>query len=341
MIGQSQSLWQTKWLIIGPRLPTDETRLLGNIVLAKLSDRDFEYMVDAQVPVARVNCRTISFVARYPPFDVVQSRYRLQVDIAGKDEAEAAGRASEIVNRLLLSLSLAIQGPRYRAELRQIRLANKKTVHTAWSQPVAFNKCSEPMPLNADDLPRAMKLFTATENDDVAENAYVHLLTAWQLQDTVGSKPLERSVLQHYVLCIETIVNGLGKQTRDAEKDVIRMEERKFAKQFAEELPERADKPAAIRDASTRLREIGRQNMIPAIDKAALILKIPEDARDDAKALYKFRSRNLSHPGRANAGGMKKWLQSGPSISEFCLAETVARTFLVYYCDYKNEPLRA
>jgi hypothetical protein len=109
----------------------------------------------------------------------------------------------------------------------------------------------------------------STRKDSTAVNAYVHLLTAWQLQSTVGAKPLERSILQHFVLCMEAVVNGAMTSIRKDRRDSIRLKERKFASEFAESLSKRADKPEAIRQASTRLREISLSTPPPTASALA------------------------------------------------------------------------
>lgn len=324
--------WQTMWRIVGPRLPTEEVRLTDRIVLAKFADDDFEYYKNAKPPDLNLTPTTDSFVASYPPRDVVQSRYRLQVDVVSCDKDAAIDCATQITNRLLLSLSLSIEGARFHAELIRIRRADERSEFGAWSQWTRVSPREEPSPLDSQDVQRTLQMLRAIEEDNVATNAYEHLLTAWQLQDTAGAKPLSRSVLQHYVLCMETILNGVMKSVRVAQTDRIRLEERAFAQNFALELAKRSDKPEAIRAASTKLREIGMQNTIPAIGQVVSILQLTEEMEKHAKDMYRFRSSRLSHPGRSRNTDFNKWLHSGPSSSEKCLADLVARAFLTGYC---------
>ncbi len=181
-----------------------------------------------------------------------------------------------------------------------------------------------------------MATFDLVELDEIAENAYVHLLTAWQLQTTAGSKPLQRSILQHYVLCIEAVVNGIMARVRRREADAIRLAEREFAAVFAADLVKRADKPDAIRAASTRLRELSMTNMLPSIDMTASVLDLGLAVVKAAKDLYRFRSNSLSHPGRTKPEDLRKWLQEGPTIDRFCAADVVARAFLTAYCAHAH-----
>jgi hypothetical protein len=190
----------------------------------------------------------------------------------------------------------------------------------------------EPEPLFETDLVEVRALFTITEKDSIAENAYIHLLTAWQLQNTAGAKPLQRSILQHYVLCIEAIVAGVMTSIRRERADALRQEERKFAAEFAETLLKRANKPEAIREASTELRRIGLINMLPSIAIVSSLLQLPENVKSQAVDLYRLRSSNLSHPGRDKPEAFKEWLARGPNVERFCQADLVARSFLAAYC---------
>ena len=181
-----------------------------------------------------------------------------------------------------------------------------------------------------------MATFDLVELDKVAENAYVHLLTAWQLQTTAGSKPLQRSILQHYVLCMETVVNGIMAPVRRRQADAIRLAEREFAAGFSVDLAKRSDKPDAIRAASTRLRELSMTNMLPSIDMTASILQLEPAVVRSAKDLYRFRSSSLRHPGRTKPEELRKWLQEWPTIDRFCPADLVARAFLTAYCAHAH-----
>lgn len=192
-----------------------------------------------------------SQVIAYPPWDEVQSRHRLQINVEAANAGEASDVAQRIADRLLLSLSLSIPGRRYHAEFRMLRRAGEQQEVTAWSQPATITMFYDPDPLFESDLTGVQALLLITEKDSVAENAHIHLLTAWQLQNTAGAKPLQRSILQHYVLCVEAIVTGVMTSIRRERGDSIRQQERKFAAEFAETLSKRANKPVAIREAST------------------------------------------------------------------------------------------
>lgn len=331
---ESYNLWQTNWLIIGPKMPEQELRLSDNIVIAKLNDEAFKRMSAAQVPVTRINYPGANYAAHHPPFEIVQSRYRLQVDIRALDQDDAVKCASEIVNRLLVSLSLTIDGSRYRAELRAAKIAGQAQEYTAWSHPMSFAAFPDPGDLHAADMERSLDLFRRIDQNGILSNAYENLMAAWQLQDTVGTKPLQRSVLQHYVLSIETIVNGVAKDIRASQQDKIRQAERLFASEFSDSIQGRADKPKAIREASNKLREIGLQNTIPCIDSVGPMLTIPTNIVEHAKELYRFRSRNLSHPGKANAEELSSWLNSDPATYKFCAAEIISRAFINGYYNY-------
>lgn len=115
------------------------------------------------------------------------------------------------------------------------------------------------------------------------------------------------------------------------------MEERRFAGEFASSFGDRSDKPAAIRQASNKLREIGLQNTIPSIKAVAEIINVADHDRDQAIKLYQFRSSNLSHPGRTKDADFDKWLMSGPKMADHCAADAVARTFLVCYAAHSRK----
>jgi hypothetical protein len=331
---RQQPNWQTWWSFVGPRLTQAEFRLRDDIVLAPLTEEEFTSMKGRRAPVlSRANPSPGSFVVSYPPLDEVQSRHRLQIDVLACDFDKACQLATEIADKLVLSLTLAVPSGRYYAELRLVRRADENKERTAWSPTSKFTILNQPEYLTNDDIASAMKMFRAVEQDSTAENAYVHLLSAWQLQSTSGAKPLDRSILQHYVLCIEAIVNGVMKDIRNIRYDTIRLEERKFATEFAASLPDRADKPEAIREASTKLREISMSNMLPSIEAVADILNLGDYAKNQSKDLYRLRSRSLSHPGR-DKEAIHQWLHSGPGVSDICRADTVARAYLAAYCDY-------
>ena len=220
-------------------------------------------------------------------------------------------RAEQIANRFVASLSLTVPGGRYSVEMRKIRRAGEREQISAWSQPLGITGYSPPEPFEPNDIATAIAIFDLVELDQVAENAYVHLLTAWQLQTTAGSKPLQRSILQHYVLCMETIVNGVMAPVRKKQADSIRLVEREFAAGFAVDLANRANKPDAIRAASTKLRELSMTNMLPSIDMVASLLDLKPAVVNLAKDLYRFRSSNLSHPGRTKLEDLRDRLRIG------------------------------
>ncbi|MBM3335803.1 hypothetical protein FJY63_14185 [Candidatus Sumerlaeota bacterium] len=325
-------LWQTLWIIAGPRLPPSETMPRSGIFIAPLDEESFLRFKGETTPVPNLNASCDTFVVRYPPRDVVQSRYRLQVDVRCGEQDEAIDTASQIVDRLLLSLTLVVPGPRYSAELRKVRRADQEQEYSAWSQTVGITPMNDPTSFEAEDVSRAMDVLKVIENDETATNAYTHLLTAWQLQDTSGSKPLSRSILQHYILCVEAIVNGMMSGIRKTRRDDIRAKEREFAKEFADQIAKRADKPEAIRQASTTLRDISMINMLPSIDVVGPILGLDAAQIDTAKDFYRFRSRSLSHPGRTNSAHLKEWLDAGPTADTINRADSVARAFLAAYC---------
>ena len=123
-------------------------------------------------------------------------------------------------------------------------------------------------------------------------------------------------------------------QVKTRTRDRIRLEERKFAEKFAVSLPKCADKPKAIREASTKLREISLINMLPSIEQVAETFQLPDSIRDQAKDLYRFRSKSLSHPGRPKKQDLEEWLRQGPGIAQHCLADIVARAFFLGYCEH-------
>lgn len=330
-----QYRWQSMWLIIGPRLPQSEIKLCNDIYLAPLSEEFFQHIKEESTPVPKLAMSSDAFVVRYPPRDVVQSRYRLQVDIIESEQDRAIERATQIVDRLLASFSLTIPGSRYHAEMRKVRRADQTIEYSGWSQTANVAAHKPPRPFEPGDIDRALIFYKKIDTDKTAQNAYVHLLTAWQLQDTAGAKPLQRSVLQHYVLSMETITNGFMEGVRKNRNDSIRLEERKFAKQFSEELLKRSDKPEAIRQASTKLREIALVNMVPSIETIAPLLGLSDAMKERAKELYRFRSRSLSHPGGMREAEIADWLRSGPTIDTVCEADAIARAFLVGYCTHK------
>ncbi|TPJ40213.1 hypothetical protein [Mesorhizobium sp. B2-7-1] len=332
----TKHLWKTWWAFGGIHLPKRAVQIQKNVVLAPLDNAEFQHMKGRRASALnmKLSSNRDLTVVRYPPRDEVECRYKLLIDFEASDEDEALKGAQDIADRLVASLNLVVKDGAYFAEFRKYKRADQKEEYIGWSQSSGIILFDDPIDLGNAELSLAAQLAKTLETDETANNAYVHLLSAWQLQATVGSKPLERSVLQHYVLSIEAIVNGVMSKIRRERGDKIREEERRFAADFANGLLKRADKPQAIRDASTRLREIALTNMLPSIDAIASILKLKPETVEHAKDLYRFRSRSLSHPGRSEKAGFAKWLIGGSKITELCLADRIAREFLHKYSDY-------
>lgn len=327
--------WQTWWLVIGPKLPERETRLLPNVIIAPLSDENFELEKNGSVPVPKITGGPDFVIAHYPPSDVVRSRHRLQVDVRAKDQDEAESLVRDIVDRILLGFTLTVPGARYVAELRHLRQAGVPGQVSAWSQTVGIEVRDPPNFATQDEIADALVVFSSAGSNSTVESSYVHLMTAWQLQDVVGSKPLKRSILQHYILSIEAIVNGIMTNVRGKDSARIRAEEHKYVDELILDLPRRADKPKAIREASTRLREIGLQNMLPSIEMVAPLLGLSTDQASAAKKLYQLRSSTLSHPGKKQGSEIDAWITPGENFVP-CKADELARAFLSAYCHTLN-----
>lgn len=226
-----------------------------------------------------------------------------------------------------------VTGGKYHGELIKYRRQNDEMELGAYSETVTITPLKPPAKLEKTEITVVVGLMNAIEENLTLRNSYQHLLSAWELQKTSGSKPLERSILQHYVLSLEAIVNGTMKEVRKEKRDQIRLKERSFAAEFAKEIRNRADKPEAIRNASTRLREISLVNMMPSLDEVAPILDISDDLTDLAKNLYRFRSRGLSHPGEVKVNEIKKWLGTGGRVEEVCLADRIVQKYFKGYCE--------
>lgn len=338
---RKKATWQTLWLIVGPRLPQTEIMVRHGVYLAPLTTEAYERFKLNEDPSPRFSGTTDGYVVHYPPRDDVLSRYRLQIDVEEEEHDEAVFRAEQIANRLMTSLSLSVPGGRYFAGLRRVRCADETQEYFPWSQSALVTLHTPPNPFEPGDIDTALKLFDRLEKDPTAENAYVHLQTAWQLQSTAGSKPLQRSILQHYVLCMETVVTGFAATVRKDQADKLKLEERAFALAFAEELPRRSDKPKAIREASTKLRNMSGANMLASIDLVAPMLGVSDLVLESAKELYRFRSQTLSHPGRSRPSDFAKWLTAGPTTDKFCLADIVARAFLLGFCTLSTHTIKS
>lgn len=325
--------WQTLWAIAGPKMPLKETFIAENIIIGPVAADKLERFSSDRPPVPKVSASSDLAITHYPPRDEIKSRFKLQIDIGAKNSDEAHERAKSIADTLLSSLSIVVPGGRYHAELRKIRIANADEEYSPYSETVTVSPLADPVEITDEEISRALFVSKAIDGDEIAQNAYMHLLTAWQLHTIPGSRPLHRSVLQHYILCIEAIVNGVMNSIRLDRADSIRLEERNYASQFAVELPGRSDKPKAIREASTKLRDISLTNFLPSIEAVAPILKLSESEVANAKDFYRFRSQKLSHPGRTKTDDFNKWLASGPTVGELSLADAMARTFFLSYCE--------
>jgi len=328
----SRPIFQTWWSIAGPKLPKTETYLTPTIIIAPMTPDEFE-QIKTKV---RLNPNLAPshgmWAILYPPRDEVQSRHRLQIDVNASDDEGAIAAARQIADALLFSLSLVVPGLRYHADFRKLRRHDHAGERTPWSETVALVSYADPEPLGESEIIQTRSFMNIIKDDAVAESAYIHLLSAWRLQDNMGSKPLARSILQHYVLSIEAITTGLMTRLRRATTDKLRLEERSFANEFAKLFMSRSDKPKAIREALTKLREISLTNMLPGIAKAAEILGLSEDAKFRAIEMYRLRSKSLSHPGKKADDDIQSWLsQIG---GERCLADVTAREFLEKYCEH-------
>lgn len=329
--------WQTMWSISGPELPEKPIWITPHIHIRPRTEKEAAQEHPSTTPDLRAIVPNGLYVVHYPPHDEVQGSHRLQINVKAASEDEATREAELVCERLTATLSLAVSGTPYFAQLLAQRRADQDHEQSGWSQILRISPLAMPAALQDRNLRLSLKLAKLIEEEETANNAFLHLSTAWQLQATSGSKPLQRSILQHYVLSVEAIVNGAMGEIRKSRRDAIKLEEQKFAKDFSETLPKRADKAKAIREASTKLREISLANMIPSIDAIGPVLKISDEISSNAKELYRFRSRNLSHPGKKQDDGMKYWLRSGSKTHEHCLADTVARTFLLAYCHYVSK----
>lgn len=326
--------WQTLWSFSGPELPEKPVWITESIHIRPRNAEEAAEKHSSTSPSPTLTVPNGLYVVHYPPQDEVQGSHRVQINIEAETEDDAIREAEQICGRLTASLSLAVSGTPYFAQLLKFRRADQTEEYSGWSQVVQISTIAMPTALEDGRLKFSLKLARIVEDDETANNAFLHLSTAWQLQVTSGAKPLQRSILQHYVLSVEAVVNGAMRKVRKDKKDAIKLAEQQFSKEFADILPKRSDKAKAIREASTTLREISLANMIPSIDTIGPIMGIPEDICASAKDLYRFRSRNLSHPGKKQDEGMKHWLNSGSKTHEHCLADTVGRAFLLAYCNH-------
>jgi len=327
-------VFMTQWTIAGQLLPTSEIRLRPNIHMAPMTEDDAKELNDGmQVPRDLFKLPHPMWAMLQPPKTEVRSSTRLQIDVNADSEDDAILAATKIADLLLLSLSMVVPGLRYYADLKRVRQLGVPGERSAWSGPWGSVVYEAPKQLTVDYNERALKIMTKVEEDVVAETAYTHLLSAWKLRDTLGA-PLQRSILQHYVLSFEAITQGVMAVHRKSVAEKVRLEERTFASEFAASLTQRSDKPKAIRDASTKLREISLTNTLPAIAKTAEIIGLSEQAKERAVALFRYRSTTLSHPGKKlDEAEAHAWIW-GEDASGLSPADETAREFLQRYCEY-------
>ncbi|MBS7539069.1 hypothetical protein [Ancylobacter lacus] len=331
---KTKGRWQTLWSVAGPKLPYSPVMIGKDIIIAQISPQDLTKLKGAQASVTSIIAPSGSTVTHYPPRDQVESRHIMQIDIDACDEGDAKVLSQIITDRILTSMTLIGSGAQYYAELIKIK-GEEDEFYKQHVEYISFSVLPDAEILEYNTIDHISKMMDLIEDNSAAENAYVHLNSAWKLKSIHGSKPLERSILQHYVLCVEVVVNEVMKKIRRLSSDRVCLEEQEFAQRFSEELPSCVDKPSAIRRASAALREISISNTISSIAMAAHEIGVSDEITELAKDLYKFRSRNLSHPGKARREDLNYWLASGPKFEEICLADRVARSFLVKYLDYK------
>lgn len=324
--------WETWWALAGPKLPHKAVKIEPwGIIIAPLTDEEFKNIKSFRAPSPSLSASTDTIITHYPPRDEVQSRFKMIIEVTATSEDEAITLSRSVSDQITSALNLLIAGHSYAAELRKYRKTGNIKEVSAYSETITISPRSEPDDLNVSDLRRVIRLMKCIENNSDASLSYAHLLIAWRLNQTAGSKPLKRAILHSYVLAIETIVNAVVAPIRKAELDKIRLEERSFAAKFAEELPSRADKPKAIREASTKLREISFTNTLPAIERAASEIGINSDTMNQAKSLYRLRSQGLSHPGRIEENAINDWLKPDKH-GRPNKADLVAREFLTRFC---------
>jgi hypothetical protein len=329
--------WQTLWTILGPSLPGEETSLGDGVIIAPLTEDEFARINDSRQPQFTIKPSTTDcFVVNHSHSSEVQSRHRLQIDVEAPNEGYARRRAMEKSDRLILSLSLAAaKYGRYYAEFLKIHQADHEVEWGAWTTPKSAWWFDEVAQISRLELETAAHLINLTETSPAVNSAYTHLLTAWSLHEIPGSTLLKRSILQHYVLCIEAIVKSVMKFERRRLQDRIRPEEKKYAEEFSTTLSVSSDKSAEIRKAARQLQVISLDTARLGIEHASGVLGVPEEDARSATELYGFRSRALSHPGEADDDSLRYWLERD-RFSRFCRADRLARTFLVAF---SNSPV--
>lgn len=324
----TSNTWHTWWSIAGPKLPEVEMRFNKYAIIGPIS-ADVEKTVLRAPPFLWPTVPGMC-VFHSPPTDKVQSLCRLQIDVPEKNEESALRTAHEIANRLVASLTI-LTGGQYFVELRMFKLAGTRHNHSPWSETAGVVNMEEPKKLSSNEIFAASKLADLLSSDKIAKGALQHLQAAWQLQSTPGSKPLQAPTLLQYVLCVEAVVNGVMPKIRADRTTEISRDRREFAQSFLSTIDKRNKKANAIADAASELRKISLLNTIPSIKLAGEALGVPSDVIEHAMDLYKFRSSNIGHPSGISRVSFKKWLQPTDNLKSLCLADVIARAYLVGY----------
>lgn len=335
----TKPVWQTWWGLAGPRLPSKEVRVGLRAVIGPLTEEQEKQALRA--PAIGPQKGGGLYVSHLPPRDIVTSLHRLQIDLEAVDEDEAIKLAGVECKKILTSLSLSVPEGDYFAELRMLRKHNASVQRSAWSEVASFVKMDfPPKDLEASHLAETEGYLNVLEKDGVAKSAHVHLVTAWQLAGTPGSRPLAHSTVLHFFLCVEAIVQGVMVSIRSKKADRLKMEAKKFSEEFWQNLDKIGDKSKAIQTASTKLREITLQNTIPGILATADNLGLTSEVTEKAIELFKFRSSNLGHPGASTDVRLLEWLNKEPGLDKLCPADEVARSFFKGYCAKRETACR-
>lgn len=329
--------WLTLWSCIGPALPKEPIWVTERLHIRPRNSQEAKVDQASQSLAPNLTAPNYFWVVHYPPRDEINGSHRVQISVRAISEDDALFKAQRHFDTFSASLSLVNDGSRYFGQLLRIKRKDLNKEVSAWSEAVQITPLNKPSALDPRDLSGSISVMKLIELDDVANNSFLHLSTAWKLQSTPGSRPLERSILQHYVLSIEALINGVMKVVRSERSDEIKKNERAYMQEFLEVLPKRADKAKALREASTVLREIGLQNTIPGIETTCRIFQLNSEKCELAKELYRFRSRNLSHPGKKDDEKLKYWLNRSPETGMLCLADKTARVFFSSYCQWKTK----
>lgn len=326
--------WQTLWSIAGPQLFDSPTTLINNTVIKPIDEATSLEMIALRVRGMQLTATSENYVVHYPPSDEIKSKHLMQIDVFGEDYDEALDNSKKIAFKLATCLSLVADGARYYIEFKKMRRINDVQEFNGWSETATLSPLKQPIEMSRINASTAAKIFDLIDNDPIANNAYVNLITAWQLLDTAGSKPLQSSVLQHFILSIEAIVNGMMANIRKTKFDKIRLNERNYASEFAKDFILRPDKPEAIREAAKQLSKISLNNFTDKIDMVAPVLNIETEMSDLSKEFYRFRSSQLSHPGSKDISKFNFWLQKGSNTTDLCKADHIARHFFMKYCNH-------